>query len=161
MKWQQLFCSSELCQSYRQYFLLPSVRVIWVHDPSPDEPTSNHRGWANDKMSLLLGLIDCLCLPWVCVCVCVYSVQLWFPEFYDILCVAPGAAAATVQLLLIWRLGGKFVASLLATFNSQIRLCGWLLSQSGPLGVLDVGIITRLFYFDFKLIVANLIPIEQ
>lgn len=68
-------------------------------------------------------------------CVCVKRGQcaaLSFPDFYDTLRITPGAAAATVQLSVIWRLGGKFVASLLATsYSPDVFVRGRLQSWSG------------------------------
>lgn len=58
--------------------------------------------------------------------------------------VAP--AAATVQLPVIWQLGGKFVASLLAT-SYPPDMCMWAAAElAGFTGMSDDGIITRHFF---------------
>lgn len=51
--------------------------------------------------------------------------------------IAPRAAAATVQLPVIWRLGGKFVASLLAT-SYPPDMCMWEAAELvGFMGMFD------------------------
>lgn len=75
---------------------------------------------------------------------------LWFPEFYDMQRIAPRAAAATVWLHVIWRLGGKCVASLLATSYLPV-MCMWVAAELvGFMGMLGDNIISRHCYFNFS-----------
>lgn len=91
----------------------------------------------------------------MCVCVCVWvkrgqRAALSFPDFYDTLRIAPGAAAATVQLSVIWRLGGKFVASLLATsYSPDVFIRGRPWSWSGSWDRLMTESSQDIFQFDF------------
>lgn len=66
--------------------------------------------------------------------------------------IAPRAAAASVQLPVIWRLGGKFVASLLAaSYPPKYVYVGGCRDRLGMfMGMFDDGIITRCFHFDFS-----------